>query len=196
MSSRFASPALGDHRKTGPAQAEVSGFRAEQVTLLRKLTRTSGRLFEVFARESDFALPTQGQSGTPEAPTPSEPPSSTGFASGVRQLLKLRAARRRTSLEGLFDWPAWDILLDLAAVRADESHVSVSSVCISSGAPQSTALRKLAALERAEFVQRYEHGTDGRRVHVRLTDGGLEVVDRALSEEFALYRNIQAFRAA
>jgi hypothetical protein len=164
--------------------------------LLRKLTRTSGRLFEVFARESDLALPTHEQSGTPEALAPSDPPSSTGFTLGLRHLLKLRAARRRTLLEGLFDWPAWDMLLDLAAVRADDSHVSVSSVCVSSGAPQSTALRKLAALERAEFVQRYDHGTDGRRVHVRLTDGGLELMNRALSEELALYRNIQAFRAA
>jgi hypothetical protein len=196
MSSRSASPAPGDQLNTGPAEAEMPGFRPEQVTLLRKLTRTSERLFEVFAREIDPAPPDPERSGTPETLAPSDTPSSADPAFGVRRLLKLRAARRRTPIEGLFDWPAWDMLLDLAAVRADGSHVSVSSVCVSSGAPQSTALRKLAALERAEFVQRYDHGTDGRRVHVRLTGSGLELVNRALSEEFALYRNIQVFRAA
>jgi DNA-binding MarR family transcriptional regulator len=103
---------------------------------------------------------------------------------------RLRARRRRTARGELFEWPAWDMLLDLAAVRADGTHLSVSSVCISSGAPQSTALRKLAALERANLVQRYAHGTDGRRVCVALTDEALELVHKTIDEERALYEEM------
>ncbi|WP_424140688.1 hypothetical protein [Roseomonas chloroacetimidivorans] len=86
------------------------------------------------------------------------------------------------------------MLLDLAAVRAEGGHVSVSSVCISSGAPQSTALRKLAALENAKLVRRYFHGPDRRRVCIALTDEAAEMVASAIREEATFYRTIAAPR--
>ncbi|WP_424136215.1 hypothetical protein [Roseomonas chloroacetimidivorans] len=84
------------------------------------------------------------------------------------------------------------MLLDLAAVRAEGGHVSVSSLCVSSGAPQSTALRKLDALEKAKLVRRYFHGSDRRRVCVALTDDAAEIVRKALQEEAALHRGISS----
>ena len=57
-----------------------------------------------------------------------------------------------------------------------------------SGAPQSTALRKLAALESAGLVRRYLHGTDRRRVCLALTDEGAEFVTEVMAEEAAFFQ--------
>jgi DNA-binding MarR family transcriptional regulator len=84
------------------------------------------------------------------------------------------------------------MLLDLAAVHAEGGHVSVSSICISSGAPQSTALRKLAALENAKLIRRYFHGSDKRRVCIAITDEAAEMVMAAIRDEVALYQQIAA----
>jgi DNA-binding MarR family transcriptional regulator len=110
-------------------------------------------------------------------------------------MLRFRANhRRRSTLSEFFDWPTWDMLLDLAAERAEGTHISVSSVCISSGAPQSTALRKLTALESAKLVERYFHGTDRRRVCIRLTDKAAEMVMSALQDELAVYHQLAPTR--
>ena len=114
-------------------------------------------------------------------------------AGELKQLLKLRGRQRRKATGQFLDGPAWDMLLDLAAVRAEGGHVSVSAVCISSGASQSTALRKLAALEDANLVRRYLHGTDRRRVCLALTDDGAKLVTDILVEENAFFLGWQSW---
>ena len=49
-------------------------------------------------------------------------------------------------IAGQFREPTWDILLDLYLAAAKGRPVSVSSACIGSGAPQTTAIRHLAEL--------------------------------------------------
>jgi DNA-binding transcriptional ArsR family regulator len=116
-------------------------------------------------------------------------------AAALKRMLRFRTnRRRRNALSEFFDWPTWDMLLDLAAERAEGGHVSVSSVCISSGAPQSTALRKLAALESAKLVERYFHGKDRRRVCIRLTEQAAEMVASALRDELAVYHSLMPVR--
>ncbi len=104
-------------------------------------------------------------------------------AEGLKRLLRLRAQRRARPHGQFLGGPAWDMLLDLAAVPGEGGHVSVSAICISSGAPQSTALRKLAALEGAGLVRRYLHRTDRRRVCLALTGAGEALVAGTLREE-------------
>jgi DNA-binding MarR family transcriptional regulator len=127
----------------------------------------------------------RGALARPMAASPSRPLQ----AADLRRLLKLRGRQRRKATGQFLDWPAWDMLLDLAAVRAESGHISVSAVCISSGAPQSTALRKLAALESAGLIRRYLHGTDRRRVCLALTDEGAEFVTGAMAEEVAFFQD-------
>jgi hypothetical protein len=167
--------------------AERGAVEAETNTaaLLAELRATCDRLFATFDGQAATA-----KAGTPPAAEPAEParsPEPLG-AAGLKRMLQLRARRRRKPTGQFFDWPAWDMLLDLAAVRAEGGHVSVSSVCISSGAPQSTALRKLAALENARLVRRYFHGSDRRRVCIALTDEAADMVASALQEELAFYQ--------
>ena len=75
----------------------------------------------------------------------------------------------------------------ILALPDEGKHVSVSAICISSGAPQSTALRKLAALEAAGLVRRYLHGTDRRRVCLSLTEKGTVLVNDLVAEDLRFF---------
>lgn len=90
----------------------------------------------------------------------------------VRNLLKARQLRMRYLGADLFADPAWDMLLDLTAARAEHRRVSVTSLCIASGVPTTTALRWMKLLEQAGLIQRMEDDTDRRRAFVMLSDQG------------------------
>jgi hypothetical protein len=153
----------------------------ERGALLAQLQDASARLSELIRQLGP------GAPAAAAAPAPASGPSAAPPATDVKRLLQLRAKRRRHPFGQFLDWPAWDMLLDLAAVKAEGGHVSVSAVCISSGAPQSTALRKLAALEGANLVRRYLHGADRRRVCLTLTDEAVTLVNALLLEEGRFY---------
>ncbi|MEZ5655102.1 MAG: hypothetical protein R3E04_04340 [Sphingobium sp.] len=62
--------------------------------------------------------------------------------------LALRIRRRRDAIfsdelgaSSIFGEAAWDMLLDLFVSRSENKRVSVSSLCIASGVPATTALR-------------------------------------------------------
>ncbi|WP_298466324.1 winged helix DNA-binding protein [uncultured Erythrobacter sp.] len=89
--------------------------------------------------------------------------------------------RQRGAIFGnaeLFGEPAWDILLDLYIAFVDGKSVSVSSACIGSAAPPTTGLRWLGVLAENELVVREPDPDDQRRVMVRLTERGIEAMDR------------------
>lgn len=78
----------------------------------------------------------------------------------------------------LFGEPAWDILLDLYIAHVEAKDVSVSSACIGSAAPPTTGLRWLGVLADHGLLKREHNPDDQRRVLVRLTERGLEAMDR------------------
>lgn len=82
----------------------------------------------------------------------------------------------------LFGEPAWDILLDLYIAEVEGKAVSVSSACIGSASPSTTGLRWLGVLCEAGFVKREHDPADQRRVLVRLSEGGMEAMDRYFAE--------------
>lgn len=119
--------------------------------------------------------------------------SDTGTQAGfpidtahIRKMLRARSKRRKSELGFLLEWPSWDMLLDLVATKLEGQHVSVSSLCLSSGAPQSTALRKLSVLESSGLVVRYVDGNDRRRICLTLTDEAVAIVSSMVQEDIAL----------
>jgi DNA-binding MarR family transcriptional regulator len=66
--------------------------------------------------------------------------------------------------------PALDILLDLYVAKIDEKNISISSSCISTNVPQSTALRWLNILCEYKLLRRHPSKKDGRISYVELTD--------------------------
>ncbi len=87
--------------------------------------------------------------------------------------------RRRTKIfqtEELFGEPAWDILLDLFIAAKERRRVSVTSACIGSAVPSTTALRWISILERTGLLMREADPGDARRVYVRLSPRGYDAM--------------------
>lgn len=96
----------------------------------------------------------------------------------IRRVIRQRQLRARFFDSGLFADPAWDMLLDLAAARAEHTRVSVTSLCIASGVPPTTALRWIGQLTSAGLLERVEDPSDRRRVFLELSDRAAEAMAR------------------
>lgn len=96
----------------------------------------------------------------------------------VRQIIRHRKRRDQYFGAGLFADPAWDMLLDLAAARAEHTRVSVSSLCIASGVPPTTALRWISQMTDAGLLRRIEDETDRRRAFIVLSDAAADAMAR------------------
>lgn len=96
----------------------------------------------------------------------------------LRKMIKVRQKRALFFNNDLFSEPAWDMLLDLAAANAEGSRVSVTSLCIASGVPATTALRWISNMIEAGIFKRVADQSDKRRRFVELTDKGIEAMKR------------------
>lgn len=94
----------------------------------------------------------------------------------VRTLIRQRKLRGDYFDGGMFLDPIWDMLLDLTLAEIEDRRVSVSSLCIASGVPQVTALRRINTLVEAGLVERQPDPLDKRRVFVSLTKPALSAV--------------------
>jgi hypothetical protein len=100
----------------------------------------------------------------------------------IRQIIRQRQLRARYFDGDLFADPAWDMLLDLTAARAEHTRVSVTSLCIASGVPPTTALRWISQMVDAGLLQRVEDEIDRRRAFITLTDHAAEAMARYFAE--------------
>ena len=100
----------------------------------------------------------------------------------IRQVIRNRQLRARFFDAALFADPAWDILLDLSAARAEGRQVSVTSLCIASGVPATTALRWIAQMTEAGLLERVADEQDGRRVFIGLSQAAADAMARYFAE--------------
>ena len=103
-------------------------------------------------------------------------------AAVLRRIIKARQARMRHFDADLFADPAWDILLDLAAARAERQQVSVTSLCIAAGVPATTALRWIGQMVDADLLVRVSDPHDRRRAYIALSDNTADALARYFSE--------------
>jgi len=148
-----------------------------------KAMRLIGIANELLAMARELEM--TSHAGAP-APSPeTEPATATSSASQdhpvwvelARQTYEDR--RRRNKIfksEELFGEPAWDILLDLFVAAKERRRVSVTSACIGSAVPSTTALRWISILERQGMLMREADPGDARRVYVRLSPTGYEAM--------------------
>jgi DNA-binding transcriptional ArsR family regulator len=100
----------------------------------------------------------------------------------VRRIIRQRQLRAKFFDDELFADPAWDMLLDLTAARAEHARVSVTSLCIASGVPPTTALRWIGQMTEAGLLERVEDEADRRRVFIALTDRAAEAMARYFAQ--------------
>ncbi|MGC1270759.1 MAG: MarR family transcriptional regulator, partial [Croceibacterium sp.] len=100
----------------------------------------------------------------------------------VRRILRQRQLRARFFDGELFADPAWDMLLDLTAARAEHTRVSVTSLCIASGVPPTTALRWIGQMTHTGLLVRVEDEADRRRAFIALSDNAADAMARYFAE--------------
>lgn len=100
----------------------------------------------------------------------------------VHRIIRQRRLRERYFERELFADPAWDILLDLTAARAEHRRVSVTSLCIAAAVPPTTALRWIAQMTEMRILVREQDEEDKRRAFVALSDSAADAMARYFDE--------------
>lgn len=171
----------------------------EDRLVLLRLTEQIGqiaqRLERLEAPEQDLAEERLGAFRFASPDSPFTPPSSDGSERLVRparlalpdprlvrRIIRQRQLRARFFDPALFADPAWDILLDLTAARAEHMRVSVTSLCIASGVPPTTALRWIGQMTDAGLLQRVNDEADRRRAFITLSDPAADAMARFFAE--------------
>jgi DNA-binding MarR family transcriptional regulator len=157
--------------KIDAIEAELSRLKEALLTILGlsgEATKEGGAAIQSIPQAR--ALPLHGQVPTDLAL------QSGRFALPDPNLLErvIRNRQRRREIFGkaMLADPAWDMILDLAIARARYRRVSVSSLCIASGVPPTTALRWIKVLIDEGLIQREADSQDKRRTFVSLTEKG------------------------
>ncbi|WP_052192422.1 hypothetical protein [Sphingomonas sp. Ant H11] len=168
----------------GAGGVRDSGREAE-AERLRQLHEQVARIAETLARlAGDVADPTLSESGRESAreagyvgehgmryrgPAPSAAAAPDITAREIRDAIRARRLRDQHFAGGLFEDPAWDMLLDLFAAELERSQVSVSSLCIAAAVAPTTALRWIAKLTDAGLFERQPDPFDRRRAYMALS---------------------------
>jgi hypothetical protein len=95
----------------------------------------------------------------------------------VEAMISIRSLRDRYFEGDLFFDPAWSMLIDLYRADLKRQMLSITSVCVGSGVPESTALRYVRALEDRGYARRAPDPQDKRRVFLHLTAKAREKLD-------------------
>lgn len=173
--ARLGDPTLRDQVREGDPSplARLNEEVARIADLLARLAREAdGRAngtppprapgSEVADRRSSFAIEPVGANRAGSDPADD--------AVLVRQTIRARRLRDGFLGEGLFEDPAWDMVLDLYAAHLEGERVSVSSLCIASAVASTTALRWIGKLTEMGLLVREPDASDRRRAFVALSE--------------------------
>ena len=169
---------LSDHDRMSLLRLteQVSQLAHQLETLSTPVADPSGVQASAFAFDGTGARDPATQ-GLVRAPRPALPDPRL-----VRKIIRQRQLRARFFQGDLFADPAWDMLLDLTAARAEHKRVSVTSLCIASGVPPTTALRWISQMTEEGLFCRAEDATDRRRAFITLSDRAADAMAHFFAE--------------
>ncbi|WP_254295365.1 MarR family winged helix-turn-helix transcriptional regulator [Sphingomonas tagetis] len=99
----------------------------------------------------------------------------------ARLTLRMHAAIGGQLGRELFSAPALDMLLDLY-VQEDRQPISLTSLCGAASVPPRTALNTINRMVERGLLDRSPDPDDGRRVHIRLSTAGIELLDACCAD--------------
>lgn len=167
----------------GPRQQLHDVSRDMESARLQRLADEVGRIARTLASLSVTAPGSEGSVGDMRPSFFGEPAllDVEPTAAEVRAVIRMRRLRDRFFDRDLFADPAWDMLLDLMAARAERVQVAVSSLCIAACVPPTTALRWIKSMTDCGLFDRIADPDDGRRVFIRLSEAAAGSMSRYFS---------------
>lgn len=165
--------ALAVAAQSPDAALDAIGVREGEAARLRRMGEEVARIAGVLAR----LAATEGAGDVADRrPFYDAGPVALGEAGIDPQAIRaaLRARRLRDGFfgEGLFEEPAWDMLLDLFAAELEGARVSVSSLCIAAAVAPTTALRWIVRMTDEGLFERRPDPRDRRRAFMALSPRG------------------------
>ena len=129
------------------------------------------------------AEPTEPKAADPMADLPYAP-EQPSYAERAAALYEQRRLRQRLFRhpDGLFQEPAWDMLLHLFVQQERGERVPISNLSNASCVPQTTALRWIKVLEREGLVRCGQSRSDARVRYVVLTPHAQDIMLRYLDQ--------------
>lgn len=172
--------------------ARLRELSEDERHLLMRLTEQVGQIAGRIERLAPTSQPLSDTAANAQAPGATEKNDEARTTRAVRPALPdprlVRRIIRHRQLRGrhldaqLFADPAWDMLLDLTAARAEHRRVSVTSLCIASGVPPTTALRWIGQMvDQGQFV-RVGDKSDRRRAFIELSERCTDAMARYFAE--------------
>jgi FixJ family two-component response regulator len=163
------------HEQLSNALLRARGVTLEGQSKAALVDHLSG-LSQELQRITRLIAPTEKTVGTQNAATPRN--ADPVF---IRRLLREESKRRQIGNGLLFGDPCWSMLLDLMIAKMEGRKVAVSSACIASGAPTTTAMRLINRLVMESILVRSPDKNDGRRDFL--------TIDPAIEKPLTAYLN-------
>lgn len=105
------------------------------------------------------------------------PPNKSSLYLWIKESYRIRFLREKFFNPNYFSGEAaWNMILDLAVARFEGKRISITSACIASGSPPTTALRWISVLERDGIINRECDFDDKRRTFLHLSDKGMQLI--------------------
>ena len=106
---------------------------------------------------------------------------SPAWQLAAQRLYAERKARSEFFPSAMFGEAAWDVLLDLYVAEKRNQLVCITSACVASNAPATTALRWIGMLEEQGLATRFADACDGRRNFLRISERGYALMTAYLA---------------
>lgn len=87
----------------------------------------------------------------------------------ARIMIAQMKRRHRHFPDAVFEDPQWMMMLELFIASEEGRNIAISSLCLASGVPSTTALRHIRALVAKGLFERTSHPRDRRICYVRLS---------------------------
>ena len=171
--------ALGWYRRS----LGMGGLSQGILRMLAQIEAQLGRLIGAEAPQSAESLRQRAPLAIP-APTASRPahpgpvhPSKAGVdRETIKAIMRVHSAQAKLLGYGLVDDAAWVMLLDLLLMHLEGKTLAVTSLCVGSGVPVTTALRRLDQLISKGLAVKNPDRADRRRLLVSITPKGIDCV--------------------
>jgi DNA-binding MarR family transcriptional regulator len=128
----------------------------------------------------EFSERAEDLAGPLATPKEEGEPQSTPQLALVRQLMEQRRLRHKFLPDELFHEPAWDMLLALYVSCHEGNMINVKHLVSCTPVPATTAQRWIDHMAKLGLIARSVDMDDKRRIEVKLSDAGLQMIDQYL----------------